>query len=156
MWEELACLCRSMCVRERAGAVVVGGSCVQRVWGWQMCHTVRAATCLAAANLLTVVLFVTFFLSFSSFCFPLSERLLTPLIYQFAIASNIPISRRRNSLNAHSNLKSQSIKTLERPLDVWIQSSVEKGEAVFTCRWQLKWAECLAATTWVHSITITS
>lgn len=56
---------------------------------WQMCHVVRAATCLAAANRLIAALFVTRLLSLFVFS-PLSVRLLTPLIYQFAIASKHP------------------------------------------------------------------
>lgn len=70
MCEELTCLCGSMCERRksRSGSWQLLRAPSLR---WQMCHIVRAATCLAAANRLTMALFVTRLLFLSLF-FPLS------------------------------------------------------------------------------------
>lgn len=74
---------------------------------WQMCHIVRADTCLAAANGLTAALFVTchfLFLFFPSQCDFLdhwSTNLPSPQTSQLA-------DRHRNDLTARSNLKKKS------------------------------------------------
>lgn len=77
--------------REKAGSAGAGSPSVHPVWGgrcvtlwgqlpaWQL-RTLSPWLCLSLA-------------SSSSLCFLLSVRLLRPLIYQFAIDSNIPISR---------------------------------------------------------------
>lgn len=78
---------------------------------WQMCHIVRAATCLAAAKRLTAGLFVT------SLYVSLSVGFLRPLIYQFAIASNIPISRQtQKHFNCSLKLKKSEYKSIEEAI----------------------------------------
>lgn len=68
MWGELACLCRSVCKREKKSWI--GGSwqllCAPSL-RWQMCHIVGAATCSVDANRLTAAPFVTRLSLFSLF-----------------------------------------------------------------------------------------
>lgn len=92
MWEELACLCRSMCEREKAGSVVVGSSSVHPVWGGR-CVTLWGQQPAWQLRIVSPRLSLSLAFSFC-LCFCLSVRLLKPLIYQFAIVSNIPIRRR--------------------------------------------------------------
>lgn len=148
MWEELAWFVGIWLKeheREKAGLLVVGSSSVLPLWGGKR---VTLWGPLPAWQLRTLSLQLCLSLSFSfPLCLCLSVWLLRPMIYQFTNASNIPISRHtQKQLNCSRQLKKSEYKTLERPLDVWIQSSVQRREAVFTCGWQLKRLECLAMT----------
>lgn len=90
-----------------------------------MCHIARAGACLRAANCFTVALFVASFHFFDV----ASARILK--------TDDLPIchhqleSTHTNNLTALSNSKNESIKMLERPLDVRIHSSVQSRDAVF-------------------------
>lgn len=144
MCEELTCLCRSMCERRKSRSGSWQLLCAPSL-RWQMCHIVRAATCLAAANRFNHSSVCHFL--FLSLCSFLSVWLLRPLIHQFAIASNIPISRQtQKQLNCLLRLKKSEYKNIGEAIRRLDSVKCVERRSSFTCGRQLKWPDCLAVT----------
>lgn len=146
MWERLTCLCRSTCERgKKAGELLVGSSSVHPVWGGR-CVTLWGR--LPAWQLRTISLWLRLSLAFSfSFCFSLSARHLGPLIYQFATASNSPISKRaQKQPNCSLTCRKYEYKNIGEVIRSLDLVKCVKRRSCSHLWMAIKWPECLTAT----------